>query len=301
MTAARSGALYGVAAYLMWGLFPLYWPLLEPSVPLEVLAHRVLWSLVVVIVLLAVTGRLGSVRSLLADRRRLLRMALAAVLIAVNWFTYIYGVTSGHVVETSLGYFVNPIVTVLLGVLVLGERLRPAQWTALGLAGLAVVVLTVENGRPPWLALVLAFSFGGYGLLKKTTRVGVVEGLAVESGVLVPVAAAYVAFLGASGAGTFGTEGAGHAALLALSGLVTAVPLLAFGAAAARVPLTTLGLLQYLAPSLQFALGVTLFDEPLPPVRLLGFVLVWAGLALFTADLVRHHRREQRLAVPVPA
>ena len=301
MSSTRSGALYGASAYLLWGLFPLYWPLLAPAGALEVLAHRVLWSLVVVAVLLAVTRRGAAVRAVLADRRRLLKVSAAAVVIAVNWGTYIWGVTHGHVVETSLGYFVNPIVTVLLGVLVLGERLRPAQWTALGAAFVAVVVLTVENGRPPWIALVLAFSFGTYGLLKKTAGVGAVEGLAIETAVLLPVAAAYVAVIGVTGAGTLSSEGGGHAALLALSGLVTAVPLLAFGAAASRVSMTTLGLLQYLAPTIQFALGVTLFDEPLPVVRLLGFVLVWAGLALFTADLVRHHRRTTRLAVPVPA
>ena len=301
MTSTRRGTLYGAAAYLMWGLFPLYWPLLEPSGALEVLAHRVLWSLVVVAVLLAATGTLGSVRALARDRRRMLALAAAAVVIGVNWFTYIYGVTNERVVETSLGYFVNPIVTVLLGVLVLGERLRPAQWTALGLAFTAVVVLTVENGRPPWLALVLAFSFGTYGLIKKTVGVGAVEGLAVESAVLLPAAAVYVAVLGASGQGTFGSEGLGHAALLALSGLVTAVPLLAFAGAASRVSMTTLGVLQYLAPSIQFGLGVTLFDEPLPLAKLLGFVLVWAGLALFTADLVRSHRRASRLPVAAAA
>jgi len=301
VTSTRRGTLFGAAAYLLWGLFPLYWPLLAPSGSLEVLAHRVLWSLVVVVLLLAATRRLQSVRAVLADRRRMLQLTAAAVVIAVNWGTYIYGVTNERVVETSLGYFVNPIVTVLLGVLVLGERLRRTQWAALGLAFVAVVVLTVENGRPPWIALLLAFSFALYGLLKKTARVGAVEGLAVESAVLLPVAAAYVGVLGATGAGTFASEGAGHAVLLALSGLVTAVPLLLFAGAASRVPLTTLGLLQYLAPTMQFLLGVTLFDEPLPPVKLLGFVLVWAGLALFTADLVRHHRRALRLAVPAPA
>jgi chloramphenicol-sensitive protein RarD len=301
VTATRRGAAYGASAYLLWGLFPLYWPLLQPSGSLEVLAHRVLWSLVVVVVLLAATRRLGTVRAAVADRGRLLRLTLAAVVIAINWGTYIYGVTSGQVVETSLGYFVNPIVTVLLGVVVLGERLRPAQWTALGAAFVAVVVLTVENGSPPWLALILAFSFGTYGLLKKTAGIGAVEGLAIETAVLFPVAAAYVAFLGISGAGTFGSEGPGHAGLLALSGIITAVPLLLFGAAASRVPLTTLGVLQYLAPTMQFLLGVTLFDEPLGLVKLLGFVLVWCGLALFTADLVRHHRRTTRLAVAAPA
>jgi len=290
-----------VGAYLLWGLFPLYWPLLAPSNALEVLAHRILWSLVVVVVLLGLTRRTAQVRAIAGDRRRLVQLALAAVFVAVNWGTYIYGVSSGQVVETSLGYFVNPIVTVLLGVVVLGERLRPAQWTALGAAFVAVVVLTVENGSPPWIALVLAFSFGFYGLLKKTAGTGAIEGLAVETAVLLPVAAAYVTVLGVSGAGTFGSEGPGHAGLLALSGLVTAVPLLLFGAAASRVPLTTLGVLQYLAPTIQFLLGVTLFDEPLPLVKLLGFVLVWLGVVLFTADLVRHHRRQLRLAVTAPA
>jgi chloramphenicol-sensitive protein RarD len=290
-----------VGAYLLWGLFPLYWPLLAPSNALEVLAHRILWSLVVVIVLLGLTRRTAQVRAIAGDRRRLVQLALAAVFVAVNWGTYIYGVSSGQVVETSLGYFVNPIVTVLLGVVVLGERLRPAQWTALGAAFVAVVVLTVENGSPPWIALVLAFSFGFYGLLKKTAGTGAIEGLAVETAVLLPVAAAYVAVLGVTGTGTFGSEGAGHAGLLALSGLVTAVPLLLFGAAASRVPLTTLGVLQYLAPTMQFLLGVTLLDEPLPLVKLLGFVLVWLGVVLFTADLVRHHRRQLRLAVTAPA
>jgi len=301
VTATRRGVLYGAGAYLLWGLFPLYWPLLEPSSALEVLAHRILWSLVVVVVLLGAMRRLGAVRAALSDRGRALRLALAAVVIAINWGTYIYGVTSGQVVETSLGYFVNPIVTVLLGVVVLGERLRTPQWVALGAAFIAVAVLTVENGSPPWIALVLAFSFGTYGLLKKTAGVGAVEGLAIETAVLLPVAAAYVAVLGVSGAGTFGSEGPSHAALLALSGLITAVPLLMFGAAASRVSLTTLGLLQYLAPTMQFLLGITLFDEPLPLVKLVGFLLVWFALALFTADLVRHHRRATRLAVSVPA
>ena len=297
MTATRRGTLYGAGAYLLWGLFPLYWPLLAPSSPLEVLAHRILWSLVVVVVLLAVTRRVEQVRAAVRDRRRLAQLTLAAVVVAVNWGTYIYGVSNDRVVETSLGYFVNPIVTVLLGVVVLGERLRPTQWTALGVAFVAVVVLTVENGSPPWIALVLAFSFGTYGLLKKTAGVGAVEGLAVETGVLLPVAAVYVLVIGG---GTFATEGVGHASLLALSGVVTAIPLLLFGAAASRIPLSTLGVLQFLAPTMQFVLGITLFDEPLPAVKLLGFSLVWCAVALFTVDLLRHGRR-LRLQVTTPA
>ena len=301
MTSTRRGTLYGAGAYLLWGLFPLYWPLLAPAGALEVLAHRILWSLVVVVVLLGVARRLPQLRAAVRDRRRLAQISLAAVVIAVNWGTYIYGVTNDRVVETSLGYFVNPIVTVLLGVLVLGERLRPVQWVAMGAALVAVVVLTVENGSPPWIALILAFSFGTYGLLKKTAGVGAVEGLAIETAVLFPVATAYVVTIGITGQGTFTSEGGGHAVLLVLAGVVTAVPLLLFGAAASRVPLTTLGVLQYLAPTMQFLLGVTLFDEPLPIVRLLGFVLIWIGLALFTVDLIRHHRQQLRLAVAVPA
>ncbi len=301
VTSLRRGTLYAAAAYLLWGLFPLYWPLLLPSGALEVLAHRVLWSLAVIVVLLGITRRLPEVRAAVRDRRRLAQLTLAAVVIAVNWGTYIYGVTHDRVLEASLGYFVNPIVTVLLGVLVLGERLRRAQWIAMGTALVAVVVLTVAQGSPPWLALVLAFSFGTYGLLKKTAGVGAVEGLAIETAVLMPVAAAYVVVLGLLGQGTFTSEGGGHATLLALSGVVTAIPLLLFGAAASRVPLVTLGVLQYLAPTMQFLLGVTLFDEPLPVVRLLGFVLVWIGLALFTVDLLRHARRTSQLAVSVPA
>ena len=301
MTGSRQGTAYGVGAYLLWGLFPLYWPLLEPSDAVEVLAHRILWSLIVVVVLLAVLRRLDRLVAALRDPRKAWRLSLAAVVIAINWGTYIYGVSSGQVVETSLGYFVNPIVTVLLGVLVLGERLRTGQWVALGLAAAAVLLLTVENGRPPWIALVLAFSFGAYGVLKKTAQVGAVEGLGIETLVLLLPAAAWVAWLGASGEGTFGSEGPAHAGLLALSGLVTAVPLLMFGAAASRVPLTTLGILQYLAPTLQFLIGVLLYDEPMPPVKLVGFGLVWVALALFTSESLRHRRRQLRLALAAPA
>jgi chloramphenicol-sensitive protein RarD len=301
VSSTRRGTLYGAAAYLLWGLFPLYWPLLEPASALEVLAHRILWSLAVVVVLLAATRSTGSLLTVLRDPAKAWRLSLAAVVIAVNWGTYIYGVSSGHVVESSLGYFINPIVTVLFGVVLLGERLRPVQWGALGLAFVAVLVLSVENGRPPWIALVLAFSFGTYGVLKKTAKVGAVEGLGVETLVLLLPAALFVGWLVGTGDSTFGTEGTGHAGLLALSGVVTAIPLLLFGGAASRVPLTTLGILQYLAPTIQFLLGVWLFDEAMPPARLAGFALVWVALVLFTWDVIAHHRRQLRLAVPQPA
>ena len=291
----RKGTLLGAGAYAVWGLLPLYWPLLEPSGSLEVLSHRVVWSLLVVGVLVWALHRWPEVRDVLRDRRRVGRLAVAAVLIAVNWGAYIYGVSSEQVVETSLGYFINPLVTVLLGVLVLGERLRPVQWFALGLAALAVVVLTVEAGRPPLLALLLAGTFGLYGLLKKTAGVRAVEGLAVETAVLVPIAAGYLLVLAARGTGTFTSAGTGHLLLVLSAGLVTVVPLLMFGAAAQRVTMTNLGLLQYLAPTMQLLLGVLVRHEPLGMAKLLGFALVWVALAVFTYDLV--HTARSR---PVP-
>ena len=245
------------------------------------------------IALLAITSRLAR-RAATRSRRHLLTLAAASLVIAINWGTYIYGVTNGHVLEVSLGYFITPVVTVLMGVVVLGERLRPAQWGALCVAGLAIGVLAVQSDRPPWIAVVLALSFGTYGLLQRTVSVGAVEGPAIETAVLVPVATAYLLLLGAGGSGTLTTQGPAHAVLLLGAGFVTAVPLLLFGAAASRVPLTTLGLLQYVAPSVQFLPGVALFREPLPALRLLGLLLVWLALAVFVADLVRHRARASR-------
>ena len=285
----RSGLAAGVAAYLLWGLFPLFWPLLEPAKPVEILAQRIVWSFVFIGAVLALTLGLRWVRGI--ERRRLALLALAAVLITVNWGTFIYGVNSEHVVETSLGYFINPLVTVALAVTVLGERLTRLQGVAVAIAAAAVVVLTVDYGRPPYIALTLACSFGLYGLIKKRAGVDGVQSLAFETGFLAPVAVAYLLVLGASGSGTFTTEGAGHAALLAAGGVFTAVPLMLFGVAAIRIPLTSLGLIQYLAPMLQFAIGVLIYSEPMPASRLAGFALVWVALAIFTWDAVQGSRR----------
>jgi chloramphenicol-sensitive protein RarD len=288
--------LYGVAAYLLWGLFPLYWPLLEPAGPIEILAHRIVWSLLVVATVLAVTRNWAWVRPLLADRATLARMALAAVLISVNWATYIWGVNNDHVVETSLGYFINPIVTVLIGVVVLHERLRRVQWAAIGLGTIAVLVLAVDYGRPPWIALTLAFSFGTYGLLKKQVgaTVGAVQSLTVETAVLFVPALTFLVVLDARGDGQLGHTGLGHGLLLASAGIATAVPLLFFASAARRIPLSTLGLLQYIAPVLQFLTGVLLYDEPMPASRWVGFMLVWAALAILTFDGLRQGHRTRR-------
>src|SRR3954466_1688726 len=281
------GVASGIAAYALWGLFPLYFPLLEPAGGVEIVAHRVLWSLLFVAVLLTVVRRWGLVRAAFRDRRTVLVLGGAAVLIAVNWLVFVYGVNSGHVVETSLGYFINPLVSVLLGVVFFAERLRPLQWTAVGVAALAVAVLTIDYGRPPWIALALAASFGLYGLMKKLVRVPAAPGLFVETVLVAVPAVAVLAVLHASGDGTFANAGGGPALLLASWGIATAIPLLLFAAAARRIPLSTVGLLQYVTPLMPLAIGVFVDGEPMPPARLAGFSIVWVALAVFTFDSLR--------------
>jgi len=297
VTEHRRGFLFGCAAYLTWGVFPLYWPLLEPAGALEILAHRIVWSLVFVGLLIWALSRSAQLRAVVRDRRRLGFIGVGAIVVAVNWGTYIWGVNNGHVVETSLGYFVNPLVTVRLGVLVLGERLRPVQWVAIAVGTLAVLELTVDYGRPPWIALVLAFSFGTYGLMKKKAGVGTVEGLTIETAILVPLALVYLGLTQAGGTAAFGHQGWAHLALLIGTGLVTAVPLLLFGAAATRVPLTTLGLLQYLAPIMQLGIGLLVFGEEMTPARWVGFGLVWLALAILTTESWVSRRRRQAAAL----
>jgi chloramphenicol-sensitive protein RarD len=297
----RRGFAYGVAAYGLWGVFPLYWPLLEPAGAVEILAHRILWSLVTVVLVVLVLRRTDRVRAVFADPRARLILFCAAAVISVNWFGYIWGVNNGRVVETSLGYFINPLVTVLMGVVVLGERLRRLQWYAVALAAVAVVVLTVDYGRPPWIALLLAFSFATYGLAKKKANVDAVESLTVETIYIAPIAAAYVGWLAWQGSSSFGTEGTGHAALFTTTGIVTVIPLLCFGAAAIRVSMVTIGLLQYIAPIVQFALGVLWFHEPMPASRWVGFVLVWIALVVFTYEAATHRRRQLRLTAEASA
>lgn len=280
----RRGVWYGIAAYALWGLFPLYWPLLKPSGAVEILAHRMLWSLAVVVVILVITRNWSWIRRI--SKRQLLLLSAAGVLVSTNWGVYIYAVNSGHVVESALGYFINPLVSILFGVVILGERLRRWQWVAVGLGTTAVVILTLGYGQLPWIALVLAFSFGLYGLVKKKAQVGAAESLTIETLVMLVPAGIYLTTLGS--ANTFGNHGAGHALLLISSGVVTAVPLLFFAASVVRVPLTIVGPLQYIAPVLQFLLGVLIIKETMPLERWLGFGVVWLALAVFTWDSLRH-------------
>lgn len=273
-------------------MFPLYFPLLEPAAPVEILGHRVVWSLVFLCLVLLVRRRWAWVRTLVHDRRRLLLLMVASTVIALNWGVYIWAVNSGHVVEASLGYFINPLVTVLIGIVAFRERLRMAQWSAVALGFLAVLVLTFGYGRVPWVGLVLAVSFATYGVVKKVVGMPAVESLSVEAVLLIVPSLVYLGWLEQDGQAAFGHEGPGHLALMAGLGVITAVPLLLFGAAAPRVPLTTLGLLQYITPVMQFGIGVLVFNETLTPLRIAGFSLVWLALAVFSVDGIRNARRE---------
>ena len=295
-TPATSGLLYGLSAYVLWGLFPLFWPLLEPANPLEILACRIVFCFVVIAVLLAARHELAGMRRL--DRGTVLRLCAAGIAVAINWGVYIWGVNNGHVIETSLGYFINPLVTIALGVVILHERLRAVQWTAVGLGVVAVVVLSVDYGRPPWIALALACSFGTYGFLKKGVRASPPEGLLIEGAVTSVPALIILAALALAGQATFvgHAAGVGHILLLISAGPVTAVPLLFFAGAATRLPLSTMGLLQYVTPVMQFAIGVLILRESTSFALLCGFSLVWIALAILGFDGVRHRQR-----TPAPA
>ena len=296
-TEAERGLVFGFAAYGMWGVLPLYFHALAPASPLEILAHRVVWSVVVCAAAWAGLRDLSWLRPLLAVPHRLLLLAIAAFLLAINWGVYIYAVSVDNVVESSLGYFINPLVLVLMGVLILHERLRPLQWIAVAIGTVAVLVIAWDYGRPPWIALALAFSFAAYGFIKKKVGpvVDALPSMTVESAVLAPFALAILTWLGITGNGTFTQDAPWHPLLLSLSGIITTVPLVCFAAAARRVPLTTMGLLQFTAPVLQLLIGVLVLGEQVPPVRWIGFGLVWVALVILTADSVRSTRRRTRL------
>ncbi|WP_111766570.1 EamA family transporter RarD [Nakamurella deserti] len=288
----RRGIVFGLVAYGVWGLFPLFWPFLEPASAPEILAHRVVWSLVFMAVVLTVRRHWHALRSL--PRRTWLQVAAASVLIAVNWGVYIFAVNNGLVVEAALGYYINPLVSVALAVLVLRERLRTLQWVAVGIAAAAVVVIATGTGGLPWIALTLASSFALYGLVKKVIPLAAAESLTAEALVLAPAALAFLTWLQFAGRSTLTDHGAGHVLLLAAGGLVTIVPLGAFAVAAQALPLSVVGFLQYLTPTMQFVLGVFWAHEHMSATRWVGFVIIWAALAVYSVDAVRHSRGGRR-------
>lgn len=288
------GVALGAAAYALWGLFPAFWSLLAPAGAVEILAHRIAWTMVLMAGVLTVLRGWPALRTL--SVKGWLMVTAAALAIAINWGLFIYGVLIHRVVEIALGYFMSPLVSVLLGVLVLHERLRVAQCVALALAVAAVLVLSVQNGQPPWLALLLAISFGLYGLIKKTVPLPATASLTAEGLVLGPIAASYLIWLSVAGYGTFG-YGVPHSVLLIAGGPVTAIPLLLFGAAARRIPLATLGTLLYLTPTLQFLWGWLVNHEPVPALKWVGFALVWVALVIFTVDLWQSQARATPAAV----
>lgn len=288
----QPGLASGIAAYLLWGLFPLYFLLFVRSGAFEVVAYRALWSLAFCLLLLAALRQFGELRRIWRDRRIALSLGVAGLLIAANWTIYVYGVTNGRTLDAALGYFINPLAVALLGVLVLCERLRPGQWLALGFGALSVLVLVIGYGQVPWIALGLAASFGTYSLVKKLAgrSVAPLPGLAFETGAVAPFALALLLWLGVSGTSTVAPV-SGYAALMATTGIVTAVPLLLFADAARKVSMITLGMLQYIAPIGQFLLGWLVFAEPMPLSRWFGFGLVWLAIATFIVDAVLVGRR----------
>jgi chloramphenicol-sensitive protein RarD len=293
------GVLYGISAYLMWGFFPIYFKALQVVPSLEIMLHRVVWSFIFVASLIILLQEWPKLRESLRKPRLLLVYILSALLLATNWLVYIYGINSGQIVETSLGYFINPLVSVALGVIILRERLRPLQWAAVGIAGLAVIYLTVQVGSPPWIALALAFSFGLYGLIKKIAPLGALQGLSLETGLLFLPAALYLLYSYFQGMGAFGREGLSVTILLALAGIITALPLLLFSSAARAISLTLLGILQYIAPTVQFLLGVYLYNEVFTLTRLIGFSLIWVALLIFTFEGL-NERRKRITSVATP-
>jgi len=284
-TRPSTGILLGVGAYVVWGLLPLYFKLLGTVPATQVLAHRIVWSVLLLAAIVLMLKRASAIRAAARGRTLLLLMA-SAFLIAVNWLVYIWAVQNGHVIEASLGYFINPLVNVALGVAVLREKVRRVQWAAVALAGLGVAIMAASGGGAIWISLVLALSFGTYGLLRKVAAIDALGGLFVETILLAPFAIAVLALATAQGDAAFGHE-RGLDALLVLAGAITAIPLLMFAAAARRMPYTALGLLQYIAPTLQFAEAVLLFGEPLHPTNMLTFALIWTGLAIYAADGLR--------------
>ena len=273
----------------MWGAFPLYWPLLQPANPMEIVSHRAVWSLFFCLIALGLGKQLKSTYALLKNPRVFIRLLFAAALISVNWIVYIWGVNNGHVVECALGYYINPLIIISFGVIMLREKMRKLQWTAVGFGALGVIVLTIDYGRLPWIALALAISWGSYGLVKKQLNLGALEGLAIETLLSLPIYGGYLIFIGLNGTGQLGSS-LGLSLLLIGGGVVTAIPLLLFNGSTTRLPFTIIGLLQYITPTIQFSIGVWVRHEAMPTARWIGFLIIWAALITLAIDLLKSGR-----------
>lgn len=289
MSKNKLGLLFGISAYSLWGAFPLYWPLLEPANPLEIVSHRAVWTLVFCFIVLAATKALKSTLATLKRPKIAAKLFLTSLLISINWLVYIWATNNGHVVEASLGYYINPLIIIGFGVILLKEMMRPLQWAAVTIASIGVLVLTIDYGRLPWIALTLAVSWGSYGLIKKQLGLGALEGLAIETFISGFFYLGYLIYIGNKGTGQFGHHW-GLTLLLMSAGAITAIPLLLFNGSATRLPFTTIGLLQYITPTLQFSVGVWIRHEDMPTARWVGFLIIWVSLTTLAFDLVKSSR-----------
>jgi chloramphenicol-sensitive protein RarD len=291
----NKGTLYAIGAYGLWGIFPIYWKLIQTVPALEIIGHRILWTFVFLALVLTLMKDWTNLKSAIRERKMILTFCLSALLLGINWLVYVWGVNAGFIVETSLGYFINPLVNVLLGVVFLREKLRPGQWLPVGLAFLGVLYLTISYGALPWIGLTLAFSFGTYGFIKKTAPLGSLHGLTLETGLMCLLALPYLAFLESSGQAAFGHQTPLTTSLLLLAGVATGVPLLLFGAAARRIQLSALGFIQYIAPTLQFLIGVLVYGEDFTQDRMIGFSLIWLALLIYSLEGITARRKEKKL------
>ncbi len=283
------GLIFGVGSYVLWGLFPLYWPLLEPANPLEIVSHRAVWTLVFCLIVLALSKQLHSTIAIVKRPKIMAGLFLTTILVSINWLTYIWATNNGHVVEAALGYYINPLIIIAFGVLLLREKMRPLQWLAVGIAAVGVTILTIDYGRLPWVAISLALSWGTYGLVEKKLDLGALNGLAIETLISLIPYAGYLIYLGNQGTGQFGQK-PGLTILLISAGAVTAIPLLLFNGSTTRLPYSTIGLLQYITPTIQFSIGVWIRHEDMPAARWIGFVVIWLALLALATDLVRSSR-----------
>jgi chloramphenicol-sensitive protein RarD len=283
------GLIFGLSAYIFWGLFPLFWPLLKPATPYEIVAHRALWTFIFCMLVLAFSKKLRAIFARLRDLKILLGLTLTSILISINWIVYIWATNNGHVVEASLGYYINPLVMIAFGVILLKEKMRRGQWIAVAIATVGVAVLTIDYGRLPWVALGLAFSWGSYGVVKKVLDLGALEGLTIETMISLLPYVTFLLILQNSGDAQFGKD-LGLTLLLISAGIVTAVPLLLFNGSTTRLPYTVIGLLQYITPTIQFAIGVWINHEAMSTARWIGFLIIWCALVTLAFDLLRSSR-----------